>query len=76
MAEFRGIEDGFFKNIACEEMTISNTELFFPKYIGGYDISGNKGGVGSIVFNMNKKPNWFHRLCTKLFLGWDWIDMK
>jgi len=42
MAEFRGIEDGFLKNIACEEMTISNTELFFPKYIGGYDISGSE----------------------------------
>lgn len=47
-----------------------------PKYVGGYDIAGNKGGAYSIQFNMIKKPNTFHRICSKVFLGWDWVDKK
>lgn len=44
--------------------------------VGGYDITGNGGGANSIMFMMVRKPKWFHRMCTKLFLGWVWVDKK
>jgi hypothetical protein len=25
---------------------------------------------------LDKKPNWLHRKCMKLFLGWTWEDNK
>lgn len=45
-----------------------------PQPVGGYDITGNGGGPGSYMFMMLKKPNWFHRLCSRFFLGWKWVD--
>ena len=47
-----------------------------PKYVGGYDITGGNQVESSIVFSYIKKPNWFHRTCTRFFLGWKWIDKK
>lgn len=47
-----------------------------PKVVGGYDITGSNQVAGSIVFNYTKKPNWFHRTCTRFFLGWKWKDAK
>ncbi|MEK6828587.1 MAG: hypothetical protein AABY15_00480 [Nanoarchaeota archaeon] len=46
------------------------------KNVGGYDITGNYGGVNSVMFMMTKKPKWFHRVCTRFFLGWNWVDSK
>ena len=43
---------------------------------GGYDITGGGDKAHSIIFNMTKKPKWFHRFCAKLFLGWVWVDKK
>ena len=45
-----------------------------PEYVGGYDWAGGNGKENSIVFNFVKKPNWFHRTCTRFFLGWRWND--
>ncbi len=46
------------------------------KNVGGYDITGNHGGPYSVMFMMTKKPKWFHRVCTRFFLGWNWVDEK
>lgn len=46
------------------------------KNVGGYDITGNGGGVNSVIFMLKNKPSWFHRKCTKLFLGWVWVEEK
>lgn len=45
-----------------------------PVYVGGYDWTGGNGKENSIVFNFVKKPSWFHRTCTRFFLGWKWND--
>lgn len=47
-----------------------------PREVGGYDITGGDGKSFSIMFMMRKKPNWFHRKMTRLFLGWSWVDKK
>lgn len=41
---------------------------------GGYEITG--GSTPSIKFMFDKKPNWFHRFFSRLFLGWIWEDEK
>lgn len=46
------------------------------KEVGGYDITGGNRMPYSIKFMMTKKPNWFHRTCTRFFLGWVWVDNK
>jgi hypothetical protein len=43
-----------------------------PKYVGGYRLG--KKLEGSIQFNLCYKPNWFHRKCMKIFLGWHWCE--
>jgi hypothetical protein len=48
----------------------------YPKYIGGYDITGGNGKENSIVMTFTRKPKWHNRLFCKLFLGWTWIDYK
>ena len=45
-------------------------------YAGGYNITGENNTTESIVFNLVKKPNWFHRTCVRFFLGWKWEDKK
>ncbi len=52
---------------------VSST-INMPVYVGGYDITGSKEVAGSIVFNFTRKPSWFHRTCTRFFLGWRWKD--
>jgi len=52
--------------------TFENT----PPTVGVYDITGGNGKENSIVLNFTKKPNWFHRTCTRFFLGWKWNDKK
>jgi len=44
-----------------------------PQPVGGYDITGN-GGTNGYMFMFLKKPNWFHRTCSRFFLGWEWVD--
>jgi len=38
-----------------------------PTSVGGYR-------VGKIIFNLNKKPLWIHRMGVRLVLGWKWED--
>jgi hypothetical protein len=39
----------------------------------GWGIIGKSNG-GQTRFAVYKKPNTFHRLMTKILLGWDWLD--
>jgi len=55
---------------------MSSTIKMPPPIVGGYDITGSNGIEGSIVFNFVNKPSWFHRTCTRFFLGWKWKDEK
>ena len=43
-----------------------------PKKIGKYCIGAGEG----FCIHFEKKPNWLHRKCMKLFLGWEWSDYK
>jgi hypothetical protein len=65
---------GSKKTNESEHSTISAEFHIPPKPVGGYDITGNKGGAHSHLFMMTKKPMWFHRVCTRFFLGWTWVD--
>ena len=46
----------------------------YSKHIGAYRITPVEDKVNTIDFCYHKKPNWFHRMCCKFFLGWTWID--
>jgi hypothetical protein len=43
-----------------------------PKTVGKYCMGTGKG----FCIHLEKKPNWLHRKCMKLFLGWTWSDNK
>jgi hypothetical protein len=59
-----------------KKFTIVSTPEIKAGPVGGYDITGNGGGDNSIMFMMPRKPSRFHRICTKFFLGWVWVDKK
>ena len=42
------------------------------KSVGSYCMGNGK----RFCIHLEKKPNWLHRKCMKLFLGWEWIDSK
>lgn len=43
------------------------------QFIGVYLIDNDIEGTQLAT---TTKPNWFRRMITKLFLGWDWISIK
>jgi len=43
------------------------------QFVGVYLIDGDKDGTQLAT---TVKPNWFRRVCTRLFLGWKWISIK
>ena len=43
------------------------------QFIGIYLIDGDKEGTQLAT---TLKPNWFRKVCTRLFLGWKWINIK
>lgn len=55
-------------------LVTTSSEKIEDKVVGGYDITGNGGEANSIILMMTRKPNLFHRVCTRFFLGWVWID--
>jgi hypothetical protein len=57
----------------CEDFKLKSIP---KKNKGGYDITGQGGKANSVMFMMTKKPKWFHRTCTRIFLGWVWVDQK
>jgi len=49
----------------------SSYRLYIHKYAGSYRIGPPTGYTS---FSLSKKPNWFHRMFSKLLLGWEWVD--
>ena len=59
------------------------TKLITPENIAAFlaKPQGDVGGyrLGNITnyytqFNLPYKPNWLHRQCMRIFLGWYWVD--
>ena len=66
-------EDSLDRQLENSEKPFVSSESFkIPNTVGRYHIGGTK--KFSIYFD--KKPNWLHRKCMKLFLGWTWEDNK
>lgn len=42
--------------------------MYVPRYVGGYYV------LEDFIVQTVKKPHWFHRLMTRLLLGWKWRD--
>lgn len=65
------VEGGF----ELKDLNLTQENFFVrKKTIGGYNITGNSEIENSIILMMTRKPSLFHRMCTKLFLGWTWVD--
>jgi hypothetical protein len=45
-------------------------KLITNKNVGSYFMGNGKG----FHIYLEKKPNWLHRKCMELFLGWKWIE--
>ena len=45
-----------------------------PPQVGGYNLIGGKDTSNSIQFMLTEKPSLWHRMWTRFFLGWTWID--
>jgi hypothetical protein len=43
--------------------------ISIPEYVGGYYV------LQDFIVQTVKKPHWFHRLMTRLLLGWKWRDV-
>ena len=46
--------------------------LKVSKTVGSYCMGDGK----RFCIYLENKPNWLHRKCMKLFLGWNWVDTK
>jgi len=64
--EVNNSEKPFVSIVATEQ------ELKIPKTVGKYCIGTGKG----FCIHLETKPNWLHRKCMTLFLGWSWTDTK
>lgn len=56
-------------------ITPENIAAFLVKpqgYVGGYRLGNIANNY--VQFNLPYKPNWLHRQCMRIFLGWYWID--
>lgn len=56
-------------------ITTENIAAFLAKpqgHVGGYRL----GNITNYYtqFNLTYKPNWLHRQCMRIFLGWYWVD--
>lgn len=58
------------KDLDLNHDYIQNRSIKLPKKIGKYCIGAGDG----FCIHFYKKPNWLHRKCMKLFLGWEWSD--
>lgn len=43
------------------------------RFLGVFLIDGDKEGTQLAI---SSKPNWFRRICIRLFLGWKWISIE
>ena len=57
---------------------MKDNTIKFSDYIqkiecGYYKICG-ESDENNILFAFYKKPIWLHRMCSRILLGWVWID--
>jgi len=55
-----------------EKPFVAQNDFKMPNTVGRYSIGGGK----KFSIYLDKKPNWLHRKCMKIFLGWTWEDNK
>lgn len=55
-----------------EKPFVPQNDFKMTNTVGRYSIGGGK----KFSIYLDKKPNWLHRKCMKLFLGWTWEDNK
>ena len=58
--------------VNSEKPFVSGENFKIPNTVGRYHIGGTK----KFSIYMDKKPNWLHRKCMGIFLGWTWEDNK
>jgi hypothetical protein len=62
--------DNYHKIVNSERPYVEYKKLITNKNVGSYFMGTGKG----FHIHLEKKPNWLHRKCMKLFLGWEWIE--
>ena len=62
--------NNFHKIVHTEKPYLEYKKLITNKNVGSYFMGTGKG----FHIHLEKKPNWLHRKCMKLFLGWEWSD--
>ena len=62
--------DNYHKIVNSERPYVEYKKLITNKNVGSYFMGTGKG----FHIHLEKKPNWLHRKCMKLFLGWEWSD--
>jgi len=60
------------KVVNSEKPYVEYKKLITNKNVGSYCMGNGK----RFCIHLEKKPNWLHRKCMKLFLGWEWVDSK
>ena len=60
------------KVVNSEKPYLEYKKLITNKNVGSYFMGAGKG----FHIHLEKKPNWLHRKCMKLFFGWTWQDQK
>ena len=58
------------KVVNSEKPYLEYKKLITNKNVGSYFMGTGKG----FHIYLEKIPNWLHRKCMKLFLGWEWIE--
>lgn len=54
------------------EFIFKSMEITPPNPVGGYRLGKDKNYT--LYINLIYKPNWLHRQCMRIFLGWYWED--
>ena len=60
------------KVVNSEKPYVEYKKLITNKNVGSYCMGNGK----RFCIHLEKKPNWLHIKCMKLFLGWEWVDSK
>lgn len=65
-------EDNMRPEVANSEKPFVPADKGFnlPKTVGKYCMGTGKG----FCIHFEEKPNWLHRKCMKIFLGWTWTN--
>lgn len=64
------IEKELHEVVNAEKPFVSGLGFKVNMYVGKYCIGTGK----MFCIHLENKPNWLHRKCMKLLLGWKWTD--